>query len=72
MKTDFRFNANVGNQEIDEKDELLNAAFTNSIDSNTNHFQVLFREHLQNSTDAFQKNHLNNEDKLIFKISRKK
>ena len=49
-------------------DEANIAAFENSLSGNSNDFQVLVREHFQNSSDAFFDS--KQSDKLIFKVSR--
>ena len=72
MDSTLSFIPNVSNGEMKDTDVLLEAAFSNSTQSSTNHFQVLFREHLQNSSDAFKENNSNSNKKLIFHINRKK
>lgn len=49
-------------------DKASSMAFKNSLSGSLNDFQVLIREHLQNSSDAFHKS--SKYDKLKFKVSR--
>lgn len=51
-------------------DKATQMAFKNSLDGNLNDYQVLIREHLQNSNDAFKKR--GKYERLKFKISRTK
>lgn len=52
-------------------DQSLEDLLTKSADSHINQLEVLIREHIQNSRDAFSKREKAPE-KLIFKVSRKK
>lgn len=59
-----------GTSNSEGADKANKMAFQNSLGGSINDYQVLVREHLQNSSDAF--NNSDQKGKLVFKISRTK